>query len=300
MDKPSVFIGSSKEGLLIAEALFSCLSHETRPKLWTNEIFLPGQYPMESLESQVHQHDFAVLIASPDDQILKRGNSSPAIRDNLLLEFGMFAGVLGRKRVFFVCPDHPKVDLPSDLFGIIMSSYSVERTDSSHDELAAAVQVPCQQIRAVIREEWALIQQSKARLTDNILASEMGKAIEHLYSLITELRDALMVVQRDALAAVSDEYEFERVRKLAITKVKSIITSFADDAELVGVSREVDLLSSTTLAALADLPFPEELATGKSSKQISRTRGLSLGTISTGLGALETMLGGGGAILYKT
>lgn len=243
MDKPSVFIGSSKEGLLIAEALFSCLSHETRPKLWTNEIFLPGQYPMESLERQVHQHDFAVLIASPDDQILKRGNTSPAIRDNLLLEFDLFAGVLGRKRVFFVCPDYPKVDLPSDLFGIIMASYSTERAGSSHDELAAAVQVSCQQIRAIIREEWAIIQQSQARLTDDILASEMGKAIEHLYSLITELRDALMVVQRDALAAVSDEYEFERVRKLAITKVKSIITSFEDDAELVGVSREVYLLN---------------------------------------------------------
>ena len=52
MENPRVFIGSSSEGLAIAEAIFAHLSHETKPKLWTHELFLPGHYPMESLEKQ--------------------------------------------------------------------------------------------------------------------------------------------------------------------------------------------------------------------------------------------------------
>jgi predicted nucleotide-binding protein len=70
MEKPSVFIGSSTEGLSIAEAPFVCLSHDTKPKLWTHQPFLPGQYPMETLEKQLRQHSFAILVASPDDQII--------------------------------------------------------------------------------------------------------------------------------------------------------------------------------------------------------------------------------------
>ena len=46
------------------------------------------------------------MLASPDDEIFKRGTSSPAVRDNLLVEFGLFAGVLGRRRTFVSkCPE---------------------------------------------------------------------------------------------------------------------------------------------------------------------------------------------------
>jgi predicted nucleotide-binding protein len=99
--KPNVFIGSSSEGLPIAEAVFRLLSREANAKLWTHQLFLPGQYPLEVLEAELRANDFAVLVASPDDEIVKRGISESAMRDNLLLEFGLFSGVLGRKRTFF-------------------------------------------------------------------------------------------------------------------------------------------------------------------------------------------------------
>src|SRR5947207_10252496 len=114
MSKPHVFIGSSLEGLPIAEAVFSQLSYETLPKLWTHQLFLPGSYPLEALEREVRRSAFAVLVASPDDEVVKRGASSSAMRDNLLLEFGLFAGALGRQRAFFICPSTPRIELPSN------------------------------------------------------------------------------------------------------------------------------------------------------------------------------------------
>ena len=65
MEKPNVFIGSSSEGLPIAEAAFRLLSRDSKAKLWTHQLFLPGRYPLEVLESELRVSDFAVLVASP-------------------------------------------------------------------------------------------------------------------------------------------------------------------------------------------------------------------------------------------
>jgi hypothetical protein len=285
MEKPGIFTGSSTEGLKIAEAVFAHLSHESRPKLWTHNLFLPGDYPMEALEKQVRQHAFAILVASPDDQLIKRGATSPAMRDNLLLEFGLFAGALGRKRAFFLCPNTPKVELPSDLFGIIVATYDGSRVDGGTDEIAAAAQVACQQIRDVIREQWGLLLREREMATSRIRASEKGKAVERLHNLVIQLRDALVVVQRDAFAAVSDEGAFTKVKAAAGIKVQEIAKSFQEDARIIGVDNEVQQLSDETSDALHDLPFPHEISLGK---ETSRQK-----TINTGIGALNAFLGGG-------
>lgn len=285
MEKPSVFIGSSKEGLRIAEAVFAFLSHDTKPKLWTHQLFLPGQYPMEVLEKQLRQHDFAVLVASSDDQLVKRGISSPAMRDNLLLEFGLFAGALGRKRSFFVCPSKPEIELPSDLLGIIVAKYDADRVDTKLDEIAAAIQVPCQQIREVIKEEWKLIRETAEKITARLRASEKGKAIERLHSVAIQLRDAVMVMQHDVLAAISDENLFIKVKNAAIEKVGDITGSFKEDAYLIGIDQELKTLSIATIDALNDLPFPRELSIGKDATRQK--------VIDTGLGSLNTFLRGG-------
>lgn len=285
MEKPPVFIGSSTEGLAIAEAVFEQLSHETRPKLWTHNLFLPGDYRLEALEKQLRQHAFAVLIASPDDQLIKRGVTSPAMRDNLLLEFGLFTGVLGRKRAFFVCPNLPKVELPSDLLGIVIATYDGSRVTGDADEIAAAVQVPCQQIRVVMRQQWALIRDATAKATAQIRASEKGKAVERLHHVIVQLRDAVVVVQRDAFAAVSDENAFMKVKTTAIAKVQEIAQSFEQDAQLIGVGSELQTLAEVTSDALNHLPFPRELSLGK---EATRQK-----ILNTGLGALNVFMGGG-------
>lgn len=233
MDKPPVFVGSSREGLPIVEAVYAHFAHEAKPKLRTHQLFLPGQYPMEALEKQLRQHAFAVLVASPDDELTKRGVSSPAMRDNLLMEFGLFAGALGRKRAFFLCPSEPRIELPSDLCGVVVATYDGKRVKGAADEVAAAVQVPCQQIRIVIGEEWKLIAPERDKAAAAIRASERGRAVERLHSMVLQLRDAVLAVQRDSFAAITDKSAFDQAKNGAIDKVRAIAKSFENDAKLL-------------------------------------------------------------------
>jgi hypothetical protein len=230
MDKPRVFIGSSSEGLPLAEALFSCIARETEPTLWTHQIFTPGAYPLEALEKAVRNHSFAVLVASPDDELVKRGVLVPTMRDNLLLEFGLFAGALGRNRVFFVCPDHPKIDLPSDLFGILTTVYQAERSKISPSDRAAAVQTACQQIRDAIREQWAILRKQEIDKQVKLKASKQSQAIQRLHTVSTRLRDALMALQRDSFAAFYDKKIFEEVKRRSAEEVRRIAGEFEEDA----------------------------------------------------------------------
>ena len=284
LDKPGIFIGSSAEGLALAEALFACLAVDTRPTLWTNQLFLPGEYPLETLEAQLRQHSFAVLVASPDDQLVKRGESAPTVRDNLLLEFGLFAGVCGRHRVFFVCPDQPQVHLPSDLAGVILAKYDGDRASRGASELSAAVQVACQQIREVVRREWASLQKAQSDNADSIRASEQGRALQRLHNIIIQLRDGMMAVQRDAFASISDESAFNTLKTLAVNKIREIVGSIRTDATEVRVEEEVNLLERATVDALRALPFPTELAVGQ--------REVRQKVVNTGFGALGALLDG--------
>ena len=285
MESPRVFIGSSTEGLAIAEAVFGCLNKETTPTLWTHQLFLPGQYPLEVLEKQLKRYSFAIIVASPDDELIKRGLSSPAMRDNLLLEFGLFTGALGRRRTFFVCPSKPRIDLPSDLFGILTATYDADRVSGEVSERAAAVQSACLQIKGVISEEWSSIQRSKEYNAKRLRTSEESQAVQRLFTVAVRLRDALMAVQRDAFAAFSDKSKFELVKKAAAAEGVKIAESFKGDATKIGVNEELESLLTATNNALIDLPFPEELSLGK---EEAKRKAMNIG-----LGALDAFFQGG-------
>jgi hypothetical protein len=253
MEKPRVFIGSSGEGLPIARAVFSAMAHATEPTLWTNNVFRPGRYPLEELERQLRRHAFAIMVATPDDDLFKKGEMSETLRDNLLVEFGLFAGAIGRRRTFFVCPDAPELALPSDLAGIIIYAYyDARRAARGAGDLAAAVEVPCQQVSEVIREEWDVIQREAQEAGRRIMASKQGKALERLNGAAIQLRDVLLAVQRDALSALSDEDRFQKVKQTAAESVDEIVESFLEDADLIGTREELIALRAATGAALHD------------------------------------------------
>lgn len=284
MTKPRVFIASSSEGLRVAETVFSNLNKETESTLWTHQIFTPGAYPLEALEEAMRRHSFAVLVASPDDELLKRGAIAPVMRDNLLLEFGLFTGALGRKRVFFICPDEPRLDLPSDLFGVGTSTYEASRAKGSSSDRAAAVQAACQQIRDVIREQWEMLQRQERERSVRIRASKESQAIQRLYTVSTRLRDVLITSQRGAFAAFTDRTAFDQLKNGTVDEVNRILDSFDDDVRTIGVHTEIGALHLATRNALLDLPFPEELSDGQAA-------------INVGLGALNTLMRGGGGPL---
>jgi predicted nucleotide-binding protein with TIR-like domain len=120
---PSVFIGSSSEGLDIAREVELHLSREANVTLWTNGIFVLGEGSLESLVNALDKFDFAVLVLSPDDLLETRGENFTSPRDNVLFELGLFMGRLGRRRTIILSEEGAQLKLPSDLNGITRATY---------------------------------------------------------------------------------------------------------------------------------------------------------------------------------
>jgi hypothetical protein len=206
------------------------------------------------------------------------------MRDNLLVEFGLFAGALGRRRVFFVCPNSPALDLPSDLAGIVMATYDAARAQGDATDRAAAVQRACRTIRDAIQEEWASDRGREEQRLSQVRATEEFQAAQRLYRAAARLRDALLFVQRDAFAAFTDREAFDAVKAQTCREINSAVDSIVGDATGLGVQPQVDRLRQVTTVAVVDLPFPAEL----SHKPTDTERALG-----AGMGALTTFLGGG-------
>ncbi len=127
---PRVFIGSSSEGRSVAEAFQALIADDSEPTIWHQGVFGAGEYTMDALQRAAEESDFAVLVMTPDDVVERRGEAFPAMRDNVLLELGLFMGVLGLNRVLMLAPTTPRMAWPSDLAGITrLPSYPPDRSD---------------------------------------------------------------------------------------------------------------------------------------------------------------------------
>jgi predicted nucleotide-binding protein len=141
--KPKVFIGSSTEGLTIAELIQLNLQHNADVDLWSQGVFGLSMGSLESLVAAVKKYDYAILVLTPDDLIEKRGTSSNSPRDNVLFELGLFMGRLGRDRTFMVyCRDKP-MSLPSDLAGVTAATFA----DRQDGNLQSALGPVCTQVK---------------------------------------------------------------------------------------------------------------------------------------------------------
>lgn len=124
--EPRLFIICSAEALDIAKCIRIGLKHVTRQiVIWSDEqIFESGSYPLETLEKEVNQADFAIALAEPDDIIRSRDRSQVTVRDNVIFELGFFMSRLGRARSLLLVPRGTDVKLPSDFKGLTPIAYS--------------------------------------------------------------------------------------------------------------------------------------------------------------------------------
>jgi 8-oxo-dGTP pyrophosphatase MutT (NUDIX family) len=123
VSRPTLFVGCSSESLPIAEALQDALSPSVEVRPWSQGLFRAGRLVLEELEEVVKRSHFAAFVWAGDDATLSRGDSHSSARDNVVLETGLFLGVLGRQRIFILVPD-TGVRIPSDLDGLIYLAYS--------------------------------------------------------------------------------------------------------------------------------------------------------------------------------
>lgn len=171
MPRPSLFIGSSSEGLEVARALSYQLNDTAEVTIWNEGVFEPGKETLESLVNAVDRFDFAAIVFTPDDFVHSRGEEVEAPRDNVMFELGLFIGQLGKARTFVVKSSKP-VKIPSDLAGVTTLDYDAERSDGN---IRAAVSAACVPIRESIRDLGVAdsaglkeVQETSSRLQENV------------------------------------------------------------------------------------------------------------------------------------
>ncbi|MEJ8848165.1 STING domain-containing protein [Variovorax rhizosphaerae] len=119
MDKrPTVFIGSSTEGLAVAEALERRFGDQAVVRMWNGagNVFRRQESYLDSLLTASSLYEFAVLVFTSDDEMISRDETYATARDNILFEYGLFLGRVGKHRAYALVLD--KLRVPSDLQGI--------------------------------------------------------------------------------------------------------------------------------------------------------------------------------------
>lgn len=180
MPEPSrcqVFIGSSAEGRRVARALQAELLADCEATVWDQGVFDPGQYTLEALINTAHASDFAVLVATPDDTRQSRGQMAAVPRDNVILEFGLFAGVLGRDRTYVLATDGAL--LPTDTLGLRRLTYHQQQNPR------AAAAVAAEETRASIVRLGRRISYSANPIggaADRALIDELAKLAENAFA----------------------------------------------------------------------------------------------------------------------
>lgn len=143
---PKAFVGSSQEGLSYALAIQKNL-RETDVRVWS-QVFQLTKSALDNLLDALNRFDFAVFVFVPDDILVHRDETKAAVRDNIVFEFGLFLGRLGKERTFIIAPEEAQdFHLPSDLAGITMARFNKARAEQSID---AALGSACEEVRRAI------------------------------------------------------------------------------------------------------------------------------------------------------
>ncbi|MGI6572578.1 MAG: TIR domain-containing protein [Fermentimonas sp.] len=125
--KRKIFIGSSREGLSVAEKIKDAINEKCQDwldcELWNEgKVFSINNGTLDSLIKASRKYDYGIFIASNDDTVSKRRKRYKTMRDNVLFEMGLFLGSLGLNRAFLIT--HSEISLPSDFNGVTMIRYS--------------------------------------------------------------------------------------------------------------------------------------------------------------------------------
>lgn len=87
-----------------------------------DQLASEGQTIIEKLESYTDEVNFAVVLATPDDEgyrIGKPDEKAFRVRQNVVLELGMLLSNLGRSKVAILIKNPLEMERPSDIQGLI-------------------------------------------------------------------------------------------------------------------------------------------------------------------------------------
>jgi hypothetical protein len=265
--KPRLFVGSSSEDLLYAYALQSQLKSRAEVTIWNQGFFQLNTSYLDSLISGLNESDFGVFVFAPDDILKIREETLESIRDNVLFEFGLFLGKLGKDRVFFVLPEvQNKLRLPSDLLGL-----STVRFDNDRTRVEATLGPACFRILQAI-EKFGVRQERLGAPAIEIVRNPkvlcacspwyfqlsftkdvelIRKETEKLSARISELYNADSVKLRDAL--MDNTFDIVHIAAYVNPKTGDIYFSDLNSEGVPDDSDGVDSISAASFCRLIEL-----------------------------------------------
>jgi len=171
--RPKLLIASSSEGVEHAKALKRLLASSIDSDVWIEGFFEAGEFTLETLEEHSREYDGALVVATADDQVTSRDRETPAPRDNLVFEFGLFVAVFGRRRALLLVEGETGVKVPTDIAGLTYIPF--QRTAPADEGLKSAA---------------GEIKRLAKRWKDSLLEKERKATVERLLRLsIDEVQD---------------------------------------------------------------------------------------------------------------
>lgn len=139
--RPTVFIGSSSEGLKVAESVQWGLnrSGSLESTVWTQDVFRPASQTYSDLLSATKRFDYAIFCITADDELKYREQDLLSPRDNVIFEAGLFIGAIGPEKVFFLVSSEQRTKLPTDINGVNLTFWHPQADGSLRSALGAAL-----------------------------------------------------------------------------------------------------------------------------------------------------------------
>jgi Predicted nucleotide-binding protein containing TIR-like domain len=224
--KTRVFVGSSTEGKPLADQVISELtSHGLSPLAWF-DVFKNARPPLQELEHLTLQVDGAILVATSDDQVIVRERNWHQMRDNVLFEYGLFAGALGREKCGLLVPDGVSFRIPSDFLGV--ACFKKYQTGSTQEgaatiaaSLAAAIAVPPRE--------------------DDV--PSRGRRLLRLVGWI-----------RDEVFRLVQDWDGEHGQNVVAERIVAVSAFLQADIDSLGLRSEYDVVERLILKAADELP----------------------------------------------
>lgn len=154
MMKPRIFIGSSTEGLPVANRIKDYFEPDYECKIWNDGIFQYNDNFLDTLMKSASLFDFAFMVFSADDLAKVRDNFFETPRDNVMFEYGLFLGRVGSQRAFVI--KDKRVKILSDLLGITLADYETDDTGLATHTLEKT------------------LEQLKKKIDDNVRLGQLG------------------------------------------------------------------------------------------------------------------------------
>jgi hypothetical protein len=231
----TVFIGSSLEAKPYAEVVTELISENSMFKAipwWHRDVTQYGSSFLESLFELLPQTNFGIFVATPDDLLLKRDKEYIAIRDNVLFEYGLFAGYLGRHNT--VLFQIGETEVPSDLRGItvVHSQLTNSRTNKDRkNRLRGKVEECLDKLLQSVQDEYEVALSELRDGSPHLKASSLLPLLANVMHQRIN-KDGKMKLSAEHLRILLEKYRCKEERIVGLREHPTKLEDFIDFSQI--------------------------------------------------------------------